>query len=323
MLVLAVVLSLALWSTAASEIVSIQVHNNPRLYVVDRDSLAGVAEASSQEDAKQATFSLVPGLANAACVSLESVAKPGHFLRHQEWRIRIHELEETELFRKDATFRLVAGVAGQTGTSFESYNLPDCYLIRRGAELFLAHRDTMFENDSTFRLVAPKMDTTRTGCEPGERIVSLQSYNLNHHFVRSLKGLAVIREIGFDWPSRKEATFKLVKGLADEQCFSLELAFYPGYFVVSQDGKLEVLTFDDTLAYRKGATFRLVPGLASVSWVSFELYDHPGVFMRHQEASLYFQSSKDAEFSDSATFRLSPPLWTGSKPPAQSAPPPP
>ena len=50
-------------------------------------------------------FKVVRGLCGrAGSISFESIARPGHFLRHQNYLIFLHELENSDLYKKAACF---------------------------------------------------------------------------------------------------------------------------------------------------------------------------------------------------------------------------
>ena len=61
---------------------------------------------------RAATFVIRGGLADAAGMSLESLAQSGKFLRHYQFGLFIHAPDGTEIFQKDATFFQVAPNCG-------------------------------------------------------------------------------------------------------------------------------------------------------------------------------------------------------------------
>ncbi|GAA1256560.1 hypothetical protein GCM10009677_03350 [Sphaerisporangium rubeum] len=71
---------------------------------------------------------MVPGLADSAGVSFESVNYPGYYLRHWDYAMRLDPSENTTVFRADATFYRVPGLADSSWSSFRSYNFPTRYL---------------------------------------------------------------------------------------------------------------------------------------------------------------------------------------------------
>ncbi|MDI1460983.1 glycoside hydrolase family 43 protein [Catellatospora sp. KI3] len=73
-------------------------------------------------------WQLVPGLADAAGVSFQSVNNPGRYLRHFNYALRLDANDNSSIFRADATFYRTAGLADSTWSSFRSYNFPTYYL---------------------------------------------------------------------------------------------------------------------------------------------------------------------------------------------------
>jgi non-reducing end alpha-L-arabinofuranosidase len=75
---------------------------------------------------------IVPGLADTAGVSFESVNYPGRYLRHYAYNLRLDANDGSTAFKADATFYPTAGLADSTWTSFRSYNFPDRYIRHAG-----------------------------------------------------------------------------------------------------------------------------------------------------------------------------------------------
>jgi non-reducing end alpha-L-arabinofuranosidase len=71
---------------------------------------------------------IVPGLADGAGVSFESVNFPGRYLRHSNYSVVLAANDGTALFRGDATFYRTAGLGDSAQSSFRSYNVADRYL---------------------------------------------------------------------------------------------------------------------------------------------------------------------------------------------------
>jgi len=106
----------------------------------DADDLvvtAPVAAGSTATDKKDATFVEAAGLANAACVSFESVNKPGSYLRHQNFQLHLQPNDGSSLYAQDATFCPQAGNSGQ-GTSFQSVNFAGRFLRAFENTVYLA-----------------------------------------------------------------------------------------------------------------------------------------------------------------------------------------
>ncbi|MEU4218559.1 glycoside hydrolase family 43 protein [Actinoplanes sp. NPDC026623] len=73
-------------------------------------------------------WTLVPGLADSAGVSLRSVNLPTRYLRHSNYAMVLDADDGTSTFKADATFYRVAGLADSGWTSLRSYNFPDRHL---------------------------------------------------------------------------------------------------------------------------------------------------------------------------------------------------
>ncbi|MDN3272290.1 AbfB domain-containing protein [Streptomyces sp. MA15] len=98
-----------------------------------------VDEGSSDLLKQDATWKIVPGLADPACVSLESRNHPGEYLRHAASRVKRAAPDGSRLFLEDATWCVVPGLSDAAdGVSFRSYNYPHKYLRHYRAELWLA-----------------------------------------------------------------------------------------------------------------------------------------------------------------------------------------
>jgi hypothetical protein len=118
-------------------------------YVRHRSSLGYIepVSASSSATVKQdATFTVVPGLADANCYSLQAVNVTG-YLRHYDRRLRVDPNDGSAVFRQDATFCAKPGLSGSGNVSFESYNYPGSYIRHYNYEL----RIDPFVDSSTYR----------------------------------------------------------------------------------------------------------------------------------------------------------------------------
>ncbi|KOV85306.1 glycoside hydrolase family 43 protein [Nocardia sp. NRRL S-836] len=134
--------------------------SHPDRYLRHRDNLAYVepVSASSSASARQdATFTIVPGLANGNCHSFRSVNFPDRYLRHYAFRVRLDVNSGDAVFARDATFCGRAGLAGGTSTSFESYSHPGRYLRHYNYEVRVDWRtsDAVFARDASFTVSAP------------------------------------------------------------------------------------------------------------------------------------------------------------------------
>ncbi|GAB4004957.1 hypothetical protein GCM10029992_51420 [Glycomyces albus] len=106
---------------------------------------------SNVSPAQDAQFRLVPGLADSAGVSFESVNFPGYYLRHSYFDLKLEADDGTSPFAADATFHRESGLADESWTSFRSYNFPDQYIRHYYYELRLDPIDDVVgREDATF-----------------------------------------------------------------------------------------------------------------------------------------------------------------------------
>jgi hypothetical protein len=139
---------------------SLRSANFPDRYARARDNSTFIDPLNSSSpfaDRRAATFTVVPGLANAGCHSLESVSNPGSYLRHYNMRLRTQPNDGSAVFRGDATFCARAGLAGGGTVSLESYNYPGRLLRHYAYELRLDLRESgaTFAGDASFTVTAP------------------------------------------------------------------------------------------------------------------------------------------------------------------------
>jgi hypothetical protein len=121
-------------------------------YVRHRDYLAYVEPVGTATDA---TFTIVAGLANPACVSFRSANFPDRYLRHYNFRVRLDVNTGDATFARDATFCGRAGLAG--GLSFESYSHPGRFLRHYNNEVRVDQftSGTTFAGDASFTVTTP------------------------------------------------------------------------------------------------------------------------------------------------------------------------
>jgi hypothetical protein len=121
-----------------------------------------VDSASSALLKADATWRLVPGLADSSCTSFESRNFPGEYLRHRDWAVHRERDDGSALLRQDATWCARPGLTG-SDVSFESLNHPGRFLRHVDARLWLAdngggapqHAPAFYGQDVTWRLAPP------------------------------------------------------------------------------------------------------------------------------------------------------------------------
>jgi hypothetical protein len=144
---------------------SLESVNYPGRFIRTVDSLGRlepVTAASTAQIKRDATYTIVNGLASPACYSLQT--RDGLFLRHRDWRLRVDANTGEPAFRADATFCPVDGSVDGS-VSLVSYNYPNHRLRHRDFALWLeTYQDTaVFRADSSFRLAAPWAPRTTAG----------------------------------------------------------------------------------------------------------------------------------------------------------------
>ncbi|MDX6351524.1 MAG: hypothetical protein QOF84_6314 [Streptomyces sp.] len=136
---------------------SVRSVNYPDRYWTYRDGagrLDQVSGSSSASTRKQATFTVVAGLADSSCFSFK--VSGGRYLRHYDFRIRADAYDGTGQFREDATFCRHRGGSWDS-VSFESYNYPGRYLRHRDFTLWIDpyENSSLYRDDISFRVTAP------------------------------------------------------------------------------------------------------------------------------------------------------------------------
>ncbi len=145
--------------------------------------------------------------------------------------------------------------------------------------------------------------------------VALQSFNYPDHFIRHRNFVGEVTPIGTDM-DRKDATFRVIPGLAEQEYpslqgeyISLQSVNYPGYYLRYHDGMIKLHKYRDEELFKKNATFRLVPGLANRAWSSFESLHYPGFYVRHKNFKLYLERGDSDLSRKDATFKILSPPW--------------
>lgn len=138
---------------------------------------------------------------------------------------------------------------------------------------------------------------------------SFRSWNYPDRYIRHRTLLGFLDRITpRDNLGRKDATFKLVPGLAG-QCNSLEAVNYPGWYLRHQNFRLKLAEHVEDRLFREDATFCIVPGLANAQGVSFASYNFPDHYIRHLNFELWVnRSDRSSLFMNDATFIVTPPI---------------
>ena len=121
--------------------------NLPGYFVLGGRNGATLAQSAN------APFRIVTGLADSSAISFESIDNPGHFLRHQGFRLKQHPYDGSQLFRLDASFYVIPGLSDRNAISFESVNYRGRFIRHRNYEFYLDERGRLsLPADATFRI---------------------------------------------------------------------------------------------------------------------------------------------------------------------------
>ncbi|MEZ4870261.1 MAG: spherulation-specific family 4 protein [Caldilineaceae bacterium] len=141
---------------------SFQASDIPTAFIRHQFFRAKLTSIFSDLDKKDATFKLVPGLANNGDpmrVSFESVNYPGYYLRvtATDNTVMLRVKQNDAQYLADATFRLRPGLNNASLTSFEAVSRPGAYLHHANGLVWVdpTNNSASFNPSATFNLTAP------------------------------------------------------------------------------------------------------------------------------------------------------------------------
>ena len=257
--------------------------------------LAAVPNTAAAPAAAQ--FWVRNGLADASCVSLESVASSGQWLRKQGAQLALGGGDGSAAFRNDATFCPEAGLSG-SGVTLRSKAQSELVLRHRGAELWLEAiiDDKVFRADASFapRATLPRDVTLELGSVAASgAAISLDTANL-----------AVLTTVGSPPTAATLASARYVarSGLADASCVSLESVATPGKWLRHANYRLQLSAYAATALFFGDATFCPEPG-ASGSGVTLRSKNFPARVMHHRDGQIWIDTqASDTAFTTNAGF---------------------
>jgi hypothetical protein len=129
--------------------------NYPTCYIYhDVFRMTLISNNTTHMPLESSQWRVVPGLADSACISIESVDKPGYYLRHYQGCVKISENDGSTEFVQDATWRIHDALDGLGGISMESYNIPNTYIRHYNSYLRISQISTVLDrSDASFRLI--------------------------------------------------------------------------------------------------------------------------------------------------------------------------
>lgn len=141
------------------------------------------------------------------------------------------------------------------------------------------------------------------------QVVSLSSANFPSKYIRHKHLFGELEQIGDSDLDKKDASFKLVPGLADKNCNSFESVNFPAYYLAHEQFRIKLKPIESAQGFRQDATFCKRPGLWGEKMASWESYNASGRYLRHRDFHLWVEAGSDELFKKDATFHLEDPLW--------------
>lgn len=144
-------------SSARGYYFSLESYSYPGYYIRHFNGRGMISYVDGPQDADDATFRIVPGLADSRCISFESRNHPGSYLNQDDGEIYLDGWSSDPIFQQDATFCPRPGLADSRDLSFETCSYPGEYLNLASDDLLYVSSGSgwVFEEDATFSLVDP------------------------------------------------------------------------------------------------------------------------------------------------------------------------
>jgi hypothetical protein len=137
---------------------------------------------------------------------------------------------------------------------------------------------------------------------------SLSSVSDQVEFVRADEDLAFLAEPGDleDDAARRATTFQIVRGLADEDCYSFRSA--DGRYLRHASYRFRLMPYEDWDLYREDATFCVRRGAVAGS-IRLESLNYRGWFVHERGHELWIAPADGSrKFVDESSFRVRSPL---------------
>lgn len=135
----------------------------------------------------------------------------------------------------------------------------------------------------------------------GSKYMKFESYNYPGQFIQHKIYFGAYISANGIIPD--DDVFKIVPGLADPNCISLESKNFPGNYLKHENSKIILKQYDGQANFNDCATFKMVSGLADGSLISFQSYNYPDRYIFHKDMYLQIgEITTDTEKS-SATFK--------------------
>jgi hypothetical protein len=285
-------------------------------YMHHSNNLGDIAPVHINSDTlprQEATFKIVAGLANSSCYSFEASHYPGQYLRHSSLRIRKDPDDGSWQFKLDATFCGKPGLWTGQGLSLESVNYPNHYIRHRNSELWLdAYQNTdIYKQDATWREASHLWlgdDELTPGMYQSFQAVTPNFTNRHIRHSNSVGYTEVVNKTSVEG-LRKDATFKVIRGLADMSCYSFESRNYPGHYLRHSGYRIRKDPDDGSWQFKQDATFCKHPGRWGSRGISLESYNYRGYFIRHANGELWIANGTGSGRNSAVNFQEDTTWW--------------
>jgi len=253
-------------------------------------------------DSDMQHWKVVQGLCGKdGTISFESVARPGHFLRHQNFNFYLHPRQSSTLYKEDACFFPRYSKYFKGYTAFESVNYPNYYIRHQEFKLYLRR----VENTALFRLdVSWKIERSKNQMYLKEyKDASFVSYNFPTHKI-GLQRNGIEGKLSNDNVAYQH--YRLVPGLCNVPgTVSFESVANPGQYLRHRGFKMYLLRSDGSDLFRSDACFFPRFNKYFEGYTACESVNYPGFFVRHRDWKLRIDRDDGSElFKKDASWKI-------------------
>jgi len=244
----------------------------------------------TKESSEFQHLSVVRGLCDVAgTVSFESVAKPGWFLRHQGFKMYLHQWQDRDLYKKDACFFPRYEKYYYDHTAYESVNYPNQFIRHKNKRLVLNEDDntSLFQQDASWRTTIPQVQQVSTY----ENVVleSKNYPNMKIDITTGGEGRLTSNE------NSEFQHFRVVQGLCGVAgTVSFESVGKTGNFLSFNNNKI-ILGEYITMRHKPDACFYPRYNKYFKDYTAYESLSYPNKFIRHKGFRLYIEDDDKTE----------------------------
>ena len=128
-----------------------ETHTSDNVFIHHQNGEVRIGSLNEMSAENNASWKMIPGLANTKGVSFQSASDPNRYLAYQGNAVTLAVNTDSEEFKANATFYIRMGLADDAKASFESYSQPDKFLRHKNSVLYLeAIANDQDRADATF-----------------------------------------------------------------------------------------------------------------------------------------------------------------------------